>query len=78
MSISALLAKAAKANPPPKICRSSWAGYLPVIEKLMSERKFNLWHSVAWLVAQGEIEAAKQRNAYNSLAGVLARRKGRA
>ena len=73
-NISALLKKAEKAQPP-TTSRSSWAPLLPVVQKLIGERRFTLWAAVVWLVEQGEIDPDEKRNAYHSLFGIIDRQK---
>lgn len=76
--LNALMEKAARAEPPAILARSSWLAYVPVIQVLMTQRAFNLKAAVKWLVQQGEIAPAKEGCAYRALLQILTRRQKKA
>ncbi len=75
-SISSLLAAADQATPV-QASRSAWFHLLPVAEKLIQERGFTLWGAVGWLIERGAVPAKRKRHCYDSLNGVLRRRRRR-
>lgn len=64
--IAQLLAKAAKALPPQKPSRSSWAPFAPVVTQLKANG-YDLASAVDWLIAEQQIEPDDRMKAYRSL-----------
>lgn len=71
--ISQLLAEAAKALPPQKPSRSSWAPFAPVVTQLQ-ENGFDLTAAVDWLITKEQIEPSDRLKCYRSLRQLLERK----
>jgi hypothetical protein len=70
--ISQLLAKAAKALPPQKPSRSSWAPFAPVVTQLQANG-YDLTAAVDWLIAEKQVELSDRLKCYRSLRQLLER-----
>lgn len=74
--LTKLLKRAAKALPPQRPTRASWAPLVPVVRTLQANG-FNTSQAVDWLVAEGRVTADQRPSAYKSLRRLLLRADGK-